>query len=112
MYQGDLKNDWAHVQEIFCNFCRPHRLAQEAKLGFSHEGRGAILLYLANGNAVCTYTSRDWIDESLHEGNLRERLLSVIDGYHPETQAIVLVSFDDIFLCETLSYQWFGVDIV
>jgi hypothetical protein len=112
MNQHELKNDWSRVQELFTSFCRPHRLAQEAELGFTQNGRGSVFLYIANGNSVCTYAPRDWIDENLDENDFRERLLSAVDSYQPETQAIILVTFDDIFLNKNLSYQWFGVDIV
>lgn len=111
MNQDELKNAWSRVQEMFGDFCRPGRLAREARLGFSKEGRGAVFLYIANGDTVLTYAPRIWADESLDEGAFRERLLSAIEDYQTETQAIVLVTFDDIFQSKTLSYQWFSVDI-
>jgi hypothetical protein len=116
MNQDELKNGWSRVQEMFSNFCCSERLAQEAKLGFSKDGRGAIFLYMAHGDSVCTYAPRDWIDESIDEivddGVFKQELLKAIDLYQPDSQAIILVSFDDIFLSETISYQWFEIDIL
>jgi hypothetical protein len=100
---------WSQVQEMFGDFCRPHRLAQEAKYGFSREGRGAVFLYRVQGNAVCTFAPRVWVNENLNEGSFRERILSMIDDYQTETQAIVLVTFNDIFLSETFLYHAFGL---
>jgi hypothetical protein len=96
---------------MFGDFCRPHRLAQEAKFGFSSEGRSAVFLYRVQGNPVSNYAPRAWVDENLNEGSFRERILSMIEDYQTETQVIVLVTFDDIFQSKTLSYQWFSVDI-
>jgi hypothetical protein len=116
MNQDELKNGWSRVQEMFSHFCHSERLAQEAKLGFSKDGRGAIFLYMAHRDSVCTYASRDWIEESIDEnldhGVFKQALLSAINLYKPDTQAIILVSFDDIFLSETISYQWFEIDIL
>ncbi len=100
---------------MYSNFCYSQRLAQEAKLGFSKDGRGAIFLYMADGDSVCTYASRDWIEESIDEsdddGAFKQGLLKAIDVYQADSQAIILVSFDDIFLSENISYQWFEIDI-
>jgi hypothetical protein len=116
MNQDTLKNDWSRVQEMFSNFCRSERLAQEAQLGFSRDGRGAIFLYLAQGDSVCTYAPRDWIEESIDEGLdrgvFKKTLLMAIDTYKTDLQAIILVSFDDIFLSEAISYQWFEIDLL
>jgi hypothetical protein len=107
MNHDELKNNWSRAQEMFGDFCRPHRLAQEARYGFSKEGRGAVFLYRAQETPVCNYAPRSWVDENLDEGSFRERILSMIDDYQTETQAIVLVTFDDVFLSETLLYHAF-----
>lgn len=112
MNQEAWKNDWSRVQEIFGGFCRPQRLALEARQGFSKDGRGVLFFYMAYRYVVCTYACLEWINDSIDEGLFKDTLLQAVVTYNPQTQAIILVSFDDLFLSETMNYQWFSIDLL
>ncbi len=112
MNQQELDNDWSRVQEMFGSFARPQRIAHEARLAYAESGRGAVFFYLAQQQSVLTYATPEWITESIQHSTFQSGLLKAIASYNPATQAIVLVTFDDIFLSPTLDYSWFGVTLV
>lgn len=112
MGHNEMLNDWARIQEMFGELAHPEHLAEVALQGAELEGRGAVVMNIALGKPMVRYKAKDYFNEAIDPGEFREGLFEAIDDYDPRTQAIIVVSFDEVYQNPSLSYQWFGIDLI
>ncbi|PZD70228.1 hypothetical protein C1752_16051 [Acaryochloris thomasi RCC1774] len=109
--QQELKNDWVILQERFGNLSDPSYIKKLATSGHTEHGKGAILFHIAKGQPVAYYKPWEYFKEAIDNSDFKDGLISEINDYNPKDQAVVVASFDDVFLQKDITYLWFGLEI-
>ena len=107
-YQGT----WLKTCERFGNLVEAETLKNVASQGFQEFGRGVVCLALRRGQPCSFYLPSDRLLLVVKEPEQLWPLSSRLKAYQPEkSEIIVLVTFSDLEIECTSSYQYFYLSV-
>jgi len=108
----DFQGAWLKTRERFGSLVEAESLKTLASQGFQEFGRGVVCLALRHGQPCCFYLPSERLSLVVKEPDDQCPLLSRLKTYQPQkSEIIVLVTFSDLEVEPTSSYQYFYLSV-
>ncbi len=108
----NFQERWLKIRESFGSFVEEETLKNIASQGFQEFGRGVVCLALHSGQPCSFYLPSDRLLLVIKNQQQLMPLLSKLKNYQPEkSEIIVMVTFSDLEIEHTGSYQYFYLSV-
>ena len=108
----NFQRTWLKACEMFGDLLEANTLKTIALKGFQEFGRGVVCLALHHDQPCSFYLPSDRLLSVIREPDQLMPLLSKLKTYQPEkSEIILLVTFSDLEIERTSSYQYFYLSV-